>query len=213
MDRKDFFKKGLQSILKTVDETKKIVSDVPILIKDSFVEKVKPEEEKSAFRTIPEFTKAKQVKKNLKLPPGAILPIEKFKSKCTSCGDCITSCPYGTIFPIQDAKSNRVFPYLDPNLNACQMCVDTPCIKSCSTGALKPIKKNQNINLGKAKILFNNCINFFNDELTCTSCKTSCPIENVIKFKSNRPTISKDCTGCGICVQSCPTFPKAIIVK
>lgn len=213
LDRKDFFKKGFVSLFKKVKETQDMVAEVPFILKDSLSEKVTPEEESNAFRTIPEFSKSRKIKKNIKYPPGAIKPKEKFDSKCNSCGDCITACQYGTIFPVFDSNLNRNFPFLDPNLIACQLCEDTPCISACSTGALKSLKKKESINLGKAKIIFNNCINNNSLEEECNSCYKSCPVEGTINFKKGKPIIGKSCTGCGICAQSCPTFPKAIFIK
>lgn len=213
LDRKDFFKKGLASLLKTVKETKEMVSEVPILIQESLSEKVSQEDELSAFRQIPEFSKSKRVNKNLKQPPGAIQPLEKFKAKCSSCGDCISACPYGSIFPVLDFKLDRNFPYLDPNLVACQLCKDTPCISSCTTKALKPLKKNESIKLGQVKSLFHNCLNSSSETKVCNMCLDTCPVEGTVSFKKYKPSFSKSCTGCGICVQNCPTFPKALIVK
>ena len=213
LDRKKFLKDGLKSLLRKVQETKDMVSEVPLIVKESLTEKVSVEEEKSAFRTIPEFTKLKQVRRNIKFPPGAVKPEKVFKSKCNSCGDCINACPYNTLFPVLDSKENRNFPFLDPNLTACQLCKDTPCIKSCSTGALKKIKKNDTIKFGKAKLLYDNCLNYFSDSNSCNACQLSCPVEKAISIKNNKPTFTNLCVGCGICAQACPTFPKAILIK
>jgi ferredoxin-type protein NapG len=213
LDRKDFFKKGFVNLFKKVKETQDMVAEVPFLIKESLTEKVTPEEESSALRTVPEFSKPKKIKKNIKYPPGAITPKEKFESKCNSCGDCITSCPYGTIFPVFDSTLNRNFPFIDPNLIACQLCKDTPCITSCKTGALKPLKKKESISLGRAKIIFTNCINHSSEEANCNSCANSCPVNGTINLKKGKPIVGKSCTGCGICAQACPTFPKSIIIK
>lgn len=212
MDRKDFFKKGFKSLFKTVHDTREMIAEVPVLLKESLVEKVSPEEEANAYRTVPEFSKSKKIRKNIKLPPGA-LPGEKFEKKCNSCGDCISACPYNVIFPVFIDEKKRTFPFLDTNLTACQLCVDTPCISACSTGALKQLKKNQKIKLGQVKLNFANCLNSQTEDKICSTCKDSCPVESVINFKKNKPTFSKECTGCGICVQMCPTFPKALLVK
>jgi ferredoxin-type protein NapG len=213
LDRKNFFKKGIASLFKTVKETQDLVAEVPVIIKETLSEKVTLEDELSAFRNIPEFSKSKKINKNLKPIPGAIKPLEKFKTKCNSCNDCISACPHGTIFPVFDQKENRNFPFLDPNLVACQLCKDTPCISSCNTGALKPLKKKESIKLGQVKSLFHNCLNSSADSKICTSCLDICPVEDVVKFQKNKPIFSKSCTGCGLCVQICPTFPKALQVK
>ena len=65
LDRKDFFKKGFVNLFKKVKETQDMVAEVPFLIKESLSEKVTPEEESNALRTIPEFSKSKKIKKNI----------------------------------------------------------------------------------------------------------------------------------------------------
>ncbi|MBK8397897.1 MAG: 4Fe-4S binding protein [Leptospiraceae bacterium] len=217
MQRKDFFKKGIFHALKKAVATTEEVYDV---LHDSVSEAVSEssqkivEDNKEYTPELPGISKAKKINRNLKSPPGALKDKSKFLKKCSGCGDCIQVCPYNTIFPVYDSKLNKNIPYLDPNMNACMICVDFPCINACETGALKPLKKNEKLKLGQAKPLVEHCINTRTKEKTCDVCQTSCPVENVISYtKIFQPRISKDCTGCGICVQACPTFPRAIVVK
>lgn len=216
MERKDFFKKGIFQALKKAVETTEEVYDV---IHDSVAGKIsEPEVEEVAdnkeyLPELPGMSKAKKINRNLKFPPGAIEK-EKFFKKCTGCGDCIEACPYNTLFPVYDSKLEKNFPYLDPNMNACMMCFDFPCINACEENALKPLKKKETLKLGQAKPLIEHCINTRTGKDTCNVCRTSCPVENVVSYNKNfQPRFSKDCTGCGICVQACPTFPRAIVVK
>jgi Na+-translocating ferredoxin:NAD+ oxidoreductase RNF subunit RnfB len=44
----------------------------------------------------------------------------------------------------------------------------------------------------------------------CRGCVKSCPIEAVSLTKEKLPEFEDFCTGCGLCVQTCPTDPKAI---
>ena len=60
LDRKNFFKKGIASLFKTVKETQDLVAEVPVIIKETLSEKVTLEDELSAFRNIPEFSKSKK---------------------------------------------------------------------------------------------------------------------------------------------------------
>ncbi|MCE5312612.1 MAG: 4Fe-4S dicluster domain-containing protein, partial [Nitrospiraceae bacterium] len=79
-------------------------------------------------------------------PPGA-LPEKEFRSKCISCGVCVNVChtmKYDTLsiaglndlrnFGLPYVKDTRDFP--------CALCMECP--KSCPTGALKPVEK-QNV--------------------------------------------------------------------
>ncbi|MCB1144366.1 MAG: 4Fe-4S dicluster domain-containing protein [Leptospiraceae bacterium] len=211
IDRKDFFKKGIKSIFKTVKETKEVVSAVPEVIKESFTEKTTEDEEKMALNRIPQYTRKKHVTRNLFFLPGALSPPEKFYAKCTSCGDCIHICPYDAVFPFFDPKKNKSFPYLDPNSKACMLCKDYPCIDACKVGALKKLKKQQP-KIGKAKLNFEFCLNHSGEEV-CHTCEEVCPVDSAISIQSGKPKITAKCVGCGICVQSCPTFPKALFVK
>ena len=217
MERKDFFKKGIFQALKKAVETTEEVYDV---IHDSVAGKSLETEidlvpnNKEYTLELPGISKSKKISRNLKFPPGALKDRAKFFKKCTGCGDCIQACPYNTIFPVYDSKSEKNFPYLDPNMNACMMCFDYPCINACEVDALKPLKKNETLKLGQAKSITEHCINTKTEKDTCNACQISCPVENVISYNKNfQPRFSKDCTGCGICVQACPTFPRAIVVK
>ncbi|MCC5816396.1 MAG: 4Fe-4S dicluster domain-containing protein [Leptospira sp.] len=149
----------------------------------------------------------------LPFPPGSVNPEEKFLKKCTGCGDCVFNCPYTAIFPVYNDKLGKNIPHLDTNSNACMMCEDWPCINSCNFGALKPLKINEKPKLGQAKGIFDYCINHHTEEMTCNACQEACPIEKTVFFRKNKPNFAKSCTGCGLCVQSCPTFPKAIRIS
>lgn len=217
MQRKDFFKKGLfKALKKAVDTTEEVYE----AIQESVAGKEPTEDisgladNKEYLPETPGISKSKKIHRNLKYPPGALVDKPKFLKKCTGCGDCIQACPYNTIFPVFDPKLEKNIPHLDPNMNACMMCFDYPCINACEVDALKSFKKKETLKLGQAKALVDHCINTKTEQLTCNACRDSCPIENVITYnKKFQPRISKDCTGCGICVHACPTFPRAIVVK
>lgn len=212
MDRKDFFKKGIWKALKgTIQDTEETISILKSNFKET-TEKEKKTEEKVEI-TLPKIVKPKKKLRNLFSPPGANKNISVYEKKCVGCGDCISACHYNTIFPVYNEKLNKSIAYIDPNQNPCLLCFDFPCINSCEHKALLPLKKKLP-KFGIAKLTKSNCINFLNKEYSCNTCKTVCPVENVISFDKNfLPKFSKDCTGCGICVNSCPPFPKAIQIK
>lgn len=215
MNRRDLFKKLLtKSIDITVEKGEEAIELFKDYTRDSPKNAVKSDtltksQPESVFSN--ENTKFKPPQ--LPFPPGAITPESKFLKKCTGCGDCVFNCPYTAIFPVYDEKLNKNIPHLDTNSNACMMCEDWPCIQSCTFGALKPLKINEKPNFGQAKGIFEYCINNHTAEKTCNACQEACPVEKTVIFKKNKPSFAKSCTGCGLCVQSCPTFPKAIRVN
>ncbi|MBE7412778.1 MAG: 4Fe-4S dicluster domain-containing protein [Leptospiraceae bacterium] len=208
MQRKDFFKKGLAKLLESaISKSEEIYETVS---NANVTTEIKAKKTKN-YSGLPKYTRSKPIAKGLKFPPGAVSDRTKFESLCNGCGDCITQCPYNVLFPVKKSKPKKDLPYLDPNLKACMLCKDWPCIQSCETGALLPLKKKLP-NFGKAVSKFSNCVNFKLDESICTACLDSCPVPKAIKFSKNEPIFLKGCVGCGICVQSCPSFPKAIVI-
>lgn len=217
MQRKDFFKKGIFQVLKKAVETTEEVYDTlhdSVSGKKNEKENTKKADNDSYTLEFPKISKPKKINRNLKLPPGALKEKINFLKKCTGCGDCIQACPYNTIFPLFDSKLKKNIPYLDPNTNPCMACFDFPCINACKDNALKPLKKKETLNLGQAKGIPESCINTKTGEETCSVCQASCPITGVVSFNKNfQPRFTRDCIGCGICVQACPTFPRAIVIK
>jgi len=48
----------------------------------------------------------------------------------------------------------------------------------------------------------------------CGACRGSCPIPNTLIWHNEKPSINLEtCIGCGQCIQSCITSPKAIIIS
>lgn len=207
MDRKEFFKVGIKKLFQAADKVAELKEKFPQVLHSTIQKEIPIETpvEKETPRKSLSF-------KNLSFPPGAIKPKKKFISTCTSCGDCISACPYNAIFPVYEDKYNKSLPYLDVNMNPCFMCYNYPCIQSCRYNALEPLLENQKPKFGRAKLIFENCLNS-DEDYECNVCKQVCPIENVVTITKKKPRFALDCTGCGLCVQNCPTFPKAIVVK
>ncbi|GBF50499.1 4Fe-4S dicluster domain protein [Leptospira ryugenii] len=215
MKRKDLFKTGFQSVFQFAFEKS---DEIGQAIEKVWQDEKKPPSEKNLteVKKISEPKKKATVKSQLfsglSLPPGKA---EDFFSRCTGCNDCIFSCPYTVLFPVNSEKTGQRFPFFDPNAKACHLCSDWPCIQACNEGALliENVQK-ENPKFGIAKPLSEHCINHKTNEKTCDVCESVCPIEKTVVFKGFLPSFSKaTCTGCGLCVEACPSFPKAIQIK
>ncbi|MBX7059664.1 MAG: 4Fe-4S binding protein [Leptospirales bacterium] len=142
--------------------------------------------------------------RNFSRPPGA--DAQRFHELCTACGDCIRACPYGVLFS-QGPKSG---PLLEPNLLACRLCQDYPCIEACATGALVELPADVLPRFGQATAEAEACVNARPPEKgrrrrLCRECIESCPVEGAVSLRrSGVAQISEHCTGCGICVAHCP---------
>lgn len=66
--------------------------------------------------------------------------------------------------------------------------------------------------MASARIDESQCMPYSGPE--CGACRGSCPIPNTLVWHNEKPSINLDtCIGCGQCVQSCITSPKAITIS
>jgi len=133
-------------------------------------------------------------------PPGAVAEFEKL---CTACPDCVQACPENAIQLDSDTAVDKIFPYINPRIQACTMCLEQSCIKACTTGALSNSQPDRFPPMGYALINENSCLAF--NGISCMSCYDACPLKHrAIKLKNMKPQIDTGvCTGCGLCVQYC----------
>lgn len=140
-------------------------------------------------------------------PPGAVSEF-LFNARCTKCDKCIDACPFGAIGPLPDGPSAGT-PAMNPNVAACHLCEDMPCITACKDDALRMVEPHQVI-LGIAMVQQDKCFAFMGPE--CGACVPVCPISAITKDRE-RPVIDAEiCNGCGLCREACPVWGKAINV-
>lgn len=139
-------------------------------------------------------------------PPGAVVEA-LFAERCTSCGDCIKACPYGTI----GAHPQNGMPVIFPDQVACQLCDDFPCSESCATEALLPVGGRGEVRMGVATVSHRVCT----AGQGCHACVSKCPTGALaMDFDQMRLMVSSEqCVGCGICEQICKTVNDHIAIR
>ena len=144
-------------------------------------------------------------------PPGAWKE-DRFLELCERCTDCRDACPYTVILPLGPAYGEAEgTPVILPQDDACRLCEDLPCIRSCPSGALQPVSREE-VNMGLARLDATLCLAVRGEP--CDSCVGSCPLgEKALRWAVDRPEIlAAGCTGCGMCVEICPARPRALII-
>jgi len=156
-------------------------------------------------------------------PPGAVAE-EMFMELCIRCARCIEVCPYDSIHRADLYEKLQIgTPYIFADKRACYLCMKCPSV--CPTGALNPkLTEGRDVRMGIAVINQETCLNYlyYKDEQEgvsmsglaqlCNTCNNVCPYtdEAIYLDKFILPVVTEKCTGCGICVEKCPTTPKSI---
>ncbi len=142
-------------------------------------------------------------------PPGALDEVE-FLATCTRCEACVTACPYQAIQILpQSSGLAAKTPFIDPQIQPCFLCPDTPCISACEPRALVEVNPLE-IHMGRAFVDEKHCLTY--KDRVCTLCYDACPYpERAIVIDSDfHPQVLDACVGCGQCQYHCPTAPVSI---
>lgn len=127
MDRRRFFKDGVKDVArevlkspvgKALDRQMQAMSN--LLAPQLF--------EMPAVEAAPQ-----PVRRRLSRPPGRFLR-QSLRRSALVARTALWPVLYGVLFQMGPTSG----PLMDPNLNACRLCPDTPCIDACETGALLP---------------------------------------------------------------------------
>jgi MauM/NapG family ferredoxin protein len=153
-------------------------------------------------------------RRSLVRPPGALAEAE-FLAACTRCRDCVDACPPQSIFRVGPERGPTLegTPVLYVEQRACHLCTDVPCAAACTTGALRPITAAQ-IRIGLALVDRELCLNNLGER--CQACLDACPFPGrALALAGGREPVvhAAECTGCGLCVAACRSYPKALAVQ
>lgn len=157
-----------------------------------------------AAQCLPDLPVGKASGSTILALPGALAQQEFYQTCEPFCTACRDVCPRQSI-----QQDSFGFPYIDPTVSPCVMCLDVPCTKACPTGALTLLDDPRQMALGVAVIELTVCTAYRGSG--CRICYDTCPIpDEAIRLAEGLPQVIADqCTGCGACVFSCPT-PDAI---
>jgi len=148
-------------------------------------------------------------------PPGAVEE-EEFNTLCIRCGICQSICPTRIIAltGLEQGIEGLNTPKIDVSRGYCEFmrgrCEEAMlCGARCPTGALRNVH-GDDVKIGTLRFEESLCLAYQGKE--CLVCDESCPITEAITLTDDLKPVFHDekCVGCGTCVYSCPTSPKAL---
>jgi ferredoxin-type protein NapG len=146
-------------------------------------------------------------------PPGALGEWD-FRKVCQHCGACREACEPGILLRLGEAYGeSEGSPGFFPETGPCELCEDLPCAEACPSGALQPPAHWSSAAMGTAVLEPQLCLDLQGTH--CDHCALACPTElRAIELTEHGPRIFPErCTGCGLCVATCPAEPKALRVQ
>ena len=148
-------------------------------------------------------------------PPGAQAN-GAFEDRCIRCFRCAEVCPPKAIRLDGTWSFDADLPYIEAKERACVLCMQ--CTQACPTGALAPIPADliavhAAVRMGTPVLTRERCI-AWRGAGVCRLCYYVCPYPDeavALVGPQQAPFFDpKQCVGCGLCEQACPTVASAI---
>lgn len=198
IDRRRFFRRGLQELLKPLVEA---ISPL-----EQAARHIGSMESRMANASQPSAVP----KTNWLRPPGA-LDEALLKTTCVQSGECVNVCPARCISLDVSGQKGDGLPVIDVNHMPCVVCDGLYCMHACPSGALLPTPL-ADIDMGTARWREMTCVRSSGED--CTICVDRCPLGSAaIELADGKIHVIDDgCIGCGVCEHACPTSPKSIVV-
>jgi ferredoxin-type protein NapG len=160
--------------------------------------------------------RTRQSRSNRLRPPGA-QPNGGLEEKCIRCFRCAEVCPPKAIRldAVWDPAGSDL-PYIEAKERACVLCMK--CTQACPTGALAPIVADLltvhgAVRMGTPVLTRDRCISWRGVGI-CRLCYYVCPYPDqavALVGRQQSPLFEpKQCVGCGLCEEACPSIAKAI---
>ncbi|MDJ0761495.1 MAG: 4Fe-4S binding protein [Myxococcota bacterium] len=137
-----------------------------------------------------------------------------FMALCVRCGQCVRSCPSGTLQPLflEAGFAGIWTPAITPRVGGC---VDNcnACATTCPTGAIPKFGPTRPekwaVKMGHVMFDPQHCISYAHDAVKpCLKCVEVCPNKAIVVDEASKPArptrvIYDRCIGCGTCETEC----------
>jgi NapH/MauN family ferredoxin-type protein len=146
--------------------------------------------------------------------PPMVTDNEVFTALCVRCGQCVRSCPSGTLQPLllEAGFAGLWTPAVTPTVGGCEDACNN-CSKACPTEAIPsfgPLRKEKwALKMGSVAFESMRCISYAPDAVKpCLKCVEACPNKAIVIDESADPIrpilVTYDrCVGCGACENAC----------
>jgi len=211
INRRRFFREGLRELLRPLADTVERLADAAKHFNDLENPPQPPQPEPpssyTSYNSDGSYDPSNPT--HWLRPPGA-QPEEQFLSLCSRCGECVRVCPAQCIKIDYAYYSGNGAPYIEPESAACIMCEGIVCSTNCPTNALIPTLR-EHLSMGTATWNQETCLR--TPGADCQVCIDKCPVgASAIHLNGNQIEVLTGCTGCGVCQNQCPTYPKSITI-